>query len=350
MKKRYFYILILFAIIPVLGWIIFNASTSEVKYDIGSESGDIKEFGNVKFQVYKQVGEYGVNSVSIGKDGVQVSKANYFHDYGPYKNIVENKDLLRGKTIYDEFIDENDKFCVYACIENGSLDLNIKNKESKKIVRTKDDVKDSKSTLQVRIIDNYVEVITEGYTAEKPNQRIDHLIKAYKFDLDSGKLLKESIVAKNLPDMNILKGQNGKSYFIYSIQNEIKEETHYMIIYDSIHDQLTKVNLPEEVKETLNSFSAFNNGILYMATQDGDTVFAINEQGQVIKKYKINVKEPVEQRMIVDDGKIYLMDMASDSERKQRIYVYSLESGKCLYSCKVDTSIFCYKAPEFEVK
>lgn len=344
MKKRYFYILVLFAIIPLLGWIAFNQVTADKeKYVITNESGDRKELGNVRFNSYDYIGAYKVNKVSIGGNGLEVSNADYIHEYASYKNVVENKDLLRGKDVSwncnNPCINENSEYAVYVNLEHSiyegksNMNLNMKNKESGKIIRTNHCIKSLSIIEQVRIIGNFVEVIAEGETNNSDRYNYGYII-SYKFELSTGKLINEELLADTIQSAGMV-WEQGKTYLFINKEDAEKNKTSYMLVYDAIHDKATKVDLPKNLKMYPE---IINDGIIYCPTEDG-TVLGINKEGKTISNFKLDKDMRNFKNMTVNDNKIYFVKDYRDQTTEQlgkKISVYSLKNKDCLYSGQVN--------------
>lgn len=352
MKKRYLYILVLFIIIPLMGWVTFNNVTDVTeKYTISNETGDRKTLGNVIVDEYDSLGKYKANKISISRNGMEVSNADYICNYGCYKNIVENKDLLRGKMISADFIDEDKKYAVYACVENdksgkGSyIDLNIKNKESGKIIRTKHYVKNLLFTVQVRVIENYVEVLVEGSAYNAAVQDGDW-INSYKFDLSSGNLIKDGRLIDRAASWRSVVWDKGNTDILFTSDGENNKKINYMLVYDTIHEKTVKVDLPENV-ETNGASTC--DGVIYCRSGE-DSILGINEEGKVISRFKLDEYSKGYAQFEVNNGKIYFVGDNGDKTSKQitrRISVYSLENGKCLYSGQVNIHRKYYFYSEF---
>lgn len=360
MKKKYFYILLLFAIIPLVGWEAFNQVTeAKQKYIITNESGDRSELGNVRVDAYDHIGDYNIKKVSIGSHGVEVSKANYLNDYGLYKNIVENKDLLRGKTIYNDYITEDKKYTIYGSVEgfatNDStyIDLNIKNKETGKIIRTKYYTKDLNSIAELRIDSDYLKII--AYVNNKNNANKAPLeqtcsIKLYKFELGTGKLIKENLVVDNIPEYVKTIYGNEKLYVLCSKEDEMKGTISQMVIYDEVHDRKTKVDLPKDLNITAKL--VFNDGLIYCYTNERE-LLGINEEGKAIIKFKSDEDIPFDDSMTIYNNKVYFFNECKDKTSQKigrRLRVYSLKSNKCLYSGDINIYNDDYHISGFNVQ
>lgn len=364
MKKKYFYIIVLFAIIPLLAWIAFNEVTEAgEKYVITNESGDRKELGNVRFNSYDCLGDYKVNKVSIGSNGVEVSNADYIHNYASYKNILENKDLLRGKDLGWKYnnpeIDENSEYTVYASIESfvissiskyeteANIKLNIKNKKSGNIIRINYNVKSLNKIKLVKIIGNFVEVIIEGGLNSSDKDSYDHLT-SYKFELNSGKLIDEKTLVENIPSEIGVISEGPKVYILINKDNIKQNQTSYMLIYDTIHDKITRCELPKGLKEYQ---AIVNNGVVYCPIED--TVVGIDEDGKISMNFKLDKDMKDFQNVMINDDKIYLV---KDSKFQttgligKKLSVYSLKNNSCLYSAQINIYHSDYLCSDFEVK
>lgn len=346
MRKRCFYVLLVVAIVPIVGWEIFNQVTeAQQRYIITNESGDRNELGNVRYEAYDRVAAYNIKKVSIGNDGVKVSNASYLDEYGQYKNVVENKDLLRGKTIDNQYITEDKKYAVYASVEQPEIsgqsyiDLNIKNKETGKIIRSKYYGSDLSSTAGLKIDGDYLKFI--AYLNDKGNKDKSGLkqsasIKLYKFQLSNGKLEKQSVVAENLPQCIKVISENEKVYVLYSKDDELKNPISNMVIYDETNGEKTKVHLPENLNITQKV--TFTGGLIYCPT-DGGTILGINEQGKAVEKFKCEENIPFNDEMTIYNNKVYFFSECKDKITQKigkRLSVYSLKSNKCLYSGEIN--------------
>lgn len=341
MKKRYFYILALFAVIPVAAWFAFSEVVQAgQKYFISDETGNRSELGNIQCETYDHINDYNIRKITVSSAGIEVSKANYLGEYGSYKNVVENKDLLRGKCIDDNVIDENEKYAVNASnvinkeTVNHYIDLNIKNKESGSIIRVKHYVDAVDYVEKVRIQGNYVEVFTTIYNRQ--NSKNSDSIKLYKFDISTGKLVKEDLISDKITNSSKILLNGEKIYIICSYDGDMKRSISYMLVYDEKNDTTNKVNLPRDLNICRNV--VLEDGIIYSPTDNGE-VIGFNEKGKVVGNFKVGDNISNEDSMTVKNDKIYLVrgcKAETLGKAGRRISVYSLKDNICLYSASFD--------------
>lgn len=94
---------------------------------------------SVKFETLQDEGSSYVfdRKVTITADDIKTERDSSFYKYGSNDVVKRNKDLLRGKIINEQFIDENGKYECYASVEQAGLqyyiDLYIKDLKSGEI-------------------------------------------------------------------------------------------------------------------------------------------------------------------------------------------------------------------------
>ncbi|OEH94557.1 hypothetical protein [Bacillus solimangrovi] len=284
-----------------------------------------------------------------------------------YKELIEeNRDFMRGKTLYYNLFYKDENLLAYANVKGKDftqfpveylLKIDILNKKSEETTSIQLDVPNDEEydfleVIEVQVVDGKLQVFIRGSRFESGDE-----LNVYTFDIDEQKLVnKELILAR--PTTENYSSEIRLISDSYSIKPEkyllirtdiYNEETintnpnkelvsKEMIVYNLENNQSKKVNISDEKLESIH-WATINDSTIFTSPQS-ESEFEISQYDIEKAQWKNTIPMDLQDGsngedtpfMKIMNGKLYLI---KSTNNVQSIYIRDLSSGELLYEGKL---------------
>ncbi len=347
MKKLYFSIFILFALIPAITVAAFYKSTLKREYSLSNERGDIKAMEDMSITFMDGVNSNGYNLVNVSSDGIKVKKSNILDVNNSNPIIRNNKEFFRGKDGYmDVNIQENEKYLVFSSVNikydhntntrSSLIDFKVKNKESGEVYSTVYNMGKEGFTQGIVITGYYANVFIDESVHD--NKEKSQIVVNYVFNLNNGSFVKKLKVSEGYDISSIISGnKENTAYLGASITKDEKERNVLLIKYDMEKDKkeeilLEGINRVKEVVEYGDKLYIFGDNSSFVILN------FMNQIEEIVDIKPYNDERYSESPLIIDayinEDKIYVLysvQLKGEKHLKNAISIMNLKDKKELY-------------------